>query len=749
MKTASKSNSTTDYATIYVNLAKSYLFTGRNKEAEKWIKCAIAALEGSKNSQLRNSMQQNRENQHDFGKDNGNSKNGKDSGKRTRSIDLFLRHKRAELETEVESINECLYVIRSTASQLKSNNSKEINETDIEMASKSGFLQVLSRVLHFGFDGKGDFDKLENKEKRRIKDAKVGLLQNSKDENKEYGLTTQLIFALRDKFGLDRIELLNNSEKDKGALSGNSKEFQSSIKSLKLMKKEVVKKMLQTVNDDTGYINYSQLFRDVFPSSSSSLNNVIKEEEEEEEEKYENISNDDDDDDDDNEQNKKEKNVFHFDKLPVNIEICSGSGEWVVSHAAADLYYTSSKNGKNKKTDLNDTNLDDKRKTARPVPRALWLALELRCDRVYHTICRSILENIVQHSKHEEAQQRNRPHNDKSLASVDSQMYISPSSFGGLSNLAIIGGDASNILPNRIAPSSITSVYINHPEPPERTGGVGDSEGRHLLTQDFFNNIHQILVPHGTCTIVTDNLPYAKSLLQALAKTSQNNLKFARASSSINPSFVSVPLSSGRNSEKADKRVLEEQIQIGAQFMSRDKDTNEKSSNRKKLGNGTNVQKSKNMKDSDDDDDCDPSSDDSDSSDDGQVDGGYTYINDEDAIMPDDVPNIEKLGQSQGNQNKGNKCSKERNKNGNRNSNVSTDRRKSEVKVTGSKEEEEKAEDEEEAVLQLWRGDSAEANDCNDDDAHSNTSHVSSYFDRMWERGQKKRRWFMILKKSK
>ena len=45
-------------------------------------------------------------------------------------------------------------------------------------------------------------------------------------------------------------------------------------------------------------------------------------------------------------------------------------------------------------------------------------------------------------------------------------------------------------------------------------------------------------------------------------------------------------------------------------------------------------------------------------------------------------------------------------------------------------------------ALQLWRGDSAEVS-VNDDNTH-----VSSYFDRMWERGQKKRRWFMVLKKQ-
>ena len=701
-------------------------------------------------------MQQNRENQNDSGKDHGSSKNGKDSGKRTRSIDLFLSHKRAELETEVESINECLSVIQSTASQSKS------KQKDIEMASKSGFLQVLSRVLHFGFNGNGDFDKLENNEMKRIKNAKVGESQNPKDESKEFGLTTQLIFALRDKFGLDRVELSNNFQGDKMASSSNFNEFQdSSKKKLKLMKKEVVKKMLLTVNSDTGLINYSQLFRDVTLPSFSSPKDISKEEEEEE---YENNDdNDDDDNDDDNNDDnnnddirdkrdykKNVKNVFDLDKLPVNIEICSGSGEWVVSHAAADLYYTSPKNGGNRKKDLDYTNLKDIPKLSRPVPRALWLALELRCDRVYHTICRSILENIVQHSKHEEAQLRNRPYNNINQRKIDSQLCNTPSSFGGLANLAVIGGDASNILPNRIAPSSITSVYINHPEPPERTGGVGDSEGKHLLTEEFFNNIYQILIPHGTCTIVTDNLPYAKSLLQALARTAQNNLKLGNSSSSINPSFVSVPLSSSRNDDKANKRVLEEEITIGAKFMPKNGSVNEKSSNRKKPESGAKLQKLENVKDNDDGDDDSDSDSDSDNSVDGSFDGGYTYINDENAIMPDEIPRIKNLTQKQGNQNKANDYSKVSNKNGNCISDSSVDRGRVELKGAGLKakavEIEKEEENEEEPVLQLWRGDSAEANDFNDD---ASPSHVSSYFDRMWERGQKKRRWFMILKKSK
>ena len=61
--------------------------------------------------------------------------------------------------------------------------------------------------------------------------------------------------------------------------------------------------------------------------------------------------------------------------------------------------------------------------------------------------------------------------------------------------------------------------------------------------------------------------------------------------------------------------------------------------------------------------------------------------------------------------------------------------------------EKEKASDGRESqvqVLQLWRGDSAEI----DDTDGNGDDRASSYFDRMWERGQKKRRYFMVLKKG-
>ena len=50
---------------------------------------------------------------------------------------------------------------------------------------------------------------------------------------------------------------------------------------------------------------------------------------------------------------------------------------------------------------------------------------------------------------------------------------------------------------------SITAIYINHPEPPERTSGEGQSQGQHLLTQQFFDMMHRVLTPTGTTTRTT------------------------------------------------------------------------------------------------------------------------------------------------------------------------------------------------------------------------------------------------------
>jgi len=89
----------------------------------------------------------------------------------------------------------------------------------------------------------------------------------------------------------------------------------------------------------------------------------------------------------------------------------------------------------------------------------------------------------------------------------------------GLSNLCVLAGDASKVLPERLAAGSVQQIFVNHPEPPQQRGSDVEpsSQGAHLLTADFFASMHRVLGPGGLLTIVTDNLWYGRLLLRTVA----------------------------------------------------------------------------------------------------------------------------------------------------------------------------------------------------------------------------------------
>ena len=119
-------------------------------------------------------------------------------------------------------------------------------------------------------------------------------------------------------------------------------------------------------------------------------------------------------------------------------------------------------------------------------PTSNWITLELRHDRVYQTFMRAVCS--------------------------------------GASNLCAMGGDALTILPTRIAPSSVQNVFVNHPEPPQQQGGL-DSQGKHMLNDDFFMDVSRILAKGGMLTIVTDNIWYGKFLMRLIAGLASCGLK--------------------------------------------------------------------------------------------------------------------------------------------------------------------------------------------------------------------------------
>jgi len=115
-----------------------------------------------------------------------------------------------------------------------------------------------------------------------------------------------------------------------------------------------------------------------------------------------------------------------------------------------------------------------------------WVAMELRVDRSHQIFARMALSN--------------------------------------LDNLAILCGDALAIFNAHVEPSSIDALCINHPQPPEWSGGVQDSEGDHLLTPSFLRALHASLRPGGTLAIVTDNLRYGRSLATSLSELGEGAL---------------------------------------------------------------------------------------------------------------------------------------------------------------------------------------------------------------------------------
>jgi tRNA G46 methylase TrmB len=153
---------------------------------------------------------------------------------------------------------------------------------------------------------------------------------------------------------------------------------------------------------------------------------------------------------------------------PRFMEIGAGSGDWIISQA-------STSGGKD----------------------ADWIALELRCDRVYQIFTKTC--------------------------------------FNDLSNIAILGGDARRVVQDHIPSRSIDKVFINFPEPPHHNTGIGESQGNHLLTKSFLHMIYNCLVDpsfetltepcdelsrSGTITIVSDNISYIQSLASMIAEES-------------------------------------------------------------------------------------------------------------------------------------------------------------------------------------------------------------------------------------
>jgi pentatricopeptide repeat protein len=82
-------------------------------------------------------------------------------------------------------------------------------------------------------------------------------------------------------------------------------------------------------------------------------------------------------------------------------------------------------------------------------------------------------------------------------------------------NLSLICGMAHEALAHHVPDASVTEVYVNYPDPPER---VGSSQV--LVDAGFIREAHRVLKPSGFLICVTDDSTYAMRMCRELAKTS-------------------------------------------------------------------------------------------------------------------------------------------------------------------------------------------------------------------------------------
>jgi tRNA G46 methylase TrmB len=601
-------------------------------------------------------------------------------------------------------------------------------------------------------------------------------------------------------------------------------------------------KVVRSINFDSGFIDFSHLFA-LEPSSHSSGDDLMGQTLSHRKKLYDSDDSS-NDGDDDSDGGVLIESMTSDVSIPVKLEIGSGSGEWVVAQASADLYHSHSAGSSDGSTSKHTS------ACPLPSPRALWLSLELRCDRVYDTLCRSVVQNLTEGVQYEQmwkhqqyVQQQKFPfkgssgktqtpsdHADAAGSSggddgllqfssfIPSSLGDRPSSgstsstapagsasatstvpdflpiasahFAGLRNLAILGGDATKVLPDRITPDSLTSIFINHPEPPERTSGEGESQGMHLLTQRFFGEMHRVLKPEGTVTIVTDNLPYGKSLMAAVAKSAaealrlkekhekgemktngdnsnkQGSVKSAEAEVKkvvYHPAFVSVFL----EADDSIPRTLQDSVDVVGASTTENKSATTTGDSKKakdgqavltSLGNkqanghgatrptaaaaAASVGKKSQGKKRYDSNDTGSDSDSDDSDDDGANDGTVAFAYDNDGEFGSAISGSVKnkaatptAAAAKGKQAYGEGAAGQQraSASGSRSSSSGSGSNGSgSGSGSGSGNH----------VVQLWRG------SCTDIHGHGGHSvEASSYFDRLWERGQKKRRWFLVLKK--
>jgi pentatricopeptide repeat protein len=492
--------------------------------------------------------------------------------KSSSSIELFQKHQKLEIENLLEELDEYMTAMMSTvsssdtATSVKSSGAM-ISETQLQRIYDSiqCYYYLLRKVFYFGFhENNCDFDNNSKMEKE----------QNSRD---------YLLLALKDKFGFNHLSFEQFIDKNILANVFPTKDKQMEIleriqKNSPLpettesdLEKEISQILQEKDSQDQEQVgkgkdqslqrfqfNFKKLFenlskKNISDSSQSTTSTATSSTAVNTQQSDMNKSLEDYfaflDEDDQKTMNRNKNNAQQppnnslsvlkrkeedKDEIPLCLEIGSGNGDWVVGQAAADRFLFTEKQTVQKKPHFqknrplpttpiqqqNDSNVPPKQEWR---IKRNWIALELRYDRSNNILLKHFLEfSLLKQfysSKSIGEESKNKSEVQNSL--------ISPN------NLSVCSGNAEIILNNYFPADSLSHVFINFPQPPDRiTGGFQNKDqGKHLYTKEFLLVLLKLLKTRsysstensndnsagldyskGKLTILSDNLLYVQLL---------------------------------------------------------------------------------------------------------------------------------------------------------------------------------------------------------------------------------------------
>lgn len=264
---------------------------------------------------------------------------------------------------------------------------------------------LVSRLLYFSGGGTTDLSLRKNEYDGSIKDTSTVRCQLLNSLWHSFGLKSALLQAYPEWKWLCRVNVVGEND---------------------------IKRVLEAVEwnggpliSDDGFIDFREVFRERSDKSSASLDKI--------------------------------------EARPLDIELGSGFGDWIVRQAIAN-------------------------------PERNHVAVEMRADRVAQTFSKAVLNG----------------------------------SRSPLQNLCCVGSECGSFLRQRIFPGTVSSIFVNHPEPPTQTYGAsnhilteiaqGGEEPAHMLNSSTLVAASRCLKTGGKLIIVTDNRWYARLICVTLLK---------------------------------------------------------------------------------------------------------------------------------------------------------------------------------------------------------------------------------------